>query len=187
MLPSAAGVVDPLLSTGFPLTLLGVERLARIIEGGRRIEALADYERQTFSELDATAVLVAALYTNMHDFEVFSALTLLYFAAASFSESARRLHRPELARSFLLHDDPRFGPALRECCRPHLPDERTTLLAKIYKAIEPFDVAGLGKRERHPFYPALAEDFLSAAHKLRATRAEAERALADCAFLPLNA
>ena len=29
MLPSAAGFVDPLLSTGFPLTLLGIERLAR--------------------------------------------------------------------------------------------------------------------------------------------------------------
>ncbi len=33
LLPSAAGFVDPLLSTGFPLTLLGVDRVARIIEG----------------------------------------------------------------------------------------------------------------------------------------------------------
>ena len=32
MLPSAAGFVDPLLSTGFPLTLLGVSRLSEIIE-----------------------------------------------------------------------------------------------------------------------------------------------------------
>ncbi len=31
LLPSAAGFVDPLLSTGFPLTLLGVARLAEII------------------------------------------------------------------------------------------------------------------------------------------------------------
>ena len=179
MLPSAAGVVDPLLSTGFPLTLLGIERLARIIEDGHQPGALAEYERQTFSELDATAALVAALYANMHDFEVFSALTLLYFAAASFSESARRLHRPELARSFLLQEDPRFGPALRECCRPQ---ERAALLARIYAAIEPFDVAGLGRRERHPCYPALAEDFLSAAHKHGATRADAAQALADAGF-----
>ena len=175
MLPSAAGVVDPLLSTGFPLTLLGIERLARIIEGGCHADALADYERQTFSELDATAALVAALYANMHDFETFSALTLLYFAAASFSESARRLHRPELARSFLLHDDPRFGPALRECCRaPHI--------ARIYEAIEPFDVAGLGKRDRHPYYPALSEDFAEAAHKLGASRADAAEALVRAGF-----
>ena len=175
MLPSAAGVVDPLLSTGFPLTLLGIERLARIIEGGCQPDALAEYERQTFAELDATAALVAALYANMRDFETFSALTLLYFAAASFSESARRLHRPDLARGFLLHDDPRFGPALRECCRA--PD-----IARIYEAIAPFDIAGLGKRERHPCYPAIAEDFLESAHKLGATREEAAKALVRAGF-----
>ena len=175
MLPSAAGVVDPLLSTGFPLTLLGVERLARIIEGGFQPGALAEYERQTFSELDGTAALVAALYANMRDFETFSALTLLYFAAASFSESARRLHRPDLARPFLLHDDPRFGPALRECCR-------APSAARIREAIEPFDVAGLGRLERHPYYPARAEDFMDAAHKLGATRADAARALERAGF-----
>jgi tetracycline 7-halogenase / FADH2 O2-dependent halogenase len=32
LLPSAAGFVDPLLSTGIPLTLLGVSRIAEIIE-----------------------------------------------------------------------------------------------------------------------------------------------------------
>ena len=32
LLPSAAGFVDPLLSTGFPLTLLGISRLAEAIE-----------------------------------------------------------------------------------------------------------------------------------------------------------
>jgi FADH2 O2-dependent halogenase len=32
LLPSAAGFTDPLLSTGFPLALLGVERLARILD-----------------------------------------------------------------------------------------------------------------------------------------------------------
>lgn len=146
MLPSAAGVVDPLLSTGFPLTLLGIERLARIIENGCPPAALAEYERQTFSELDATAALVAALYANMRDFDTFSALTLLYFTAASFSESARRLHRPDLARSFLLHDDPRFGPALRECCR--VPD-----IARIYAAIDPFDIAGLENASGTPAIP----------------------------------
>src|SRR6266550_2738706 len=32
LLPSAAGVIDPLLSTGFPLTLLGIMRLADLLE-----------------------------------------------------------------------------------------------------------------------------------------------------------
>ena len=184
MLPSAAGVVDPLLSTGFPLTLLGVERLAQIIEDGCLPDLPADYERLTFSELDTTAALVAALYANMRESEIFSALTLLYFAAASFSESARRLHRRHLAPSFLLCEDVRFGPALRRCCEDALNRRtpRAELLARVYAAIEPFDVAGLGRRERHPWYPALAEDFLDAAHKLGASREDAARALAAAGF-----
>ena len=32
LLPSAAGVIDPLLSTGFPLTLLGISRLLDVLE-----------------------------------------------------------------------------------------------------------------------------------------------------------
>ena len=59
---------------------------------------------------------------------------------------------------------------------------RIALLARIYETIEPFDVAGLGKRERHPWYPALAEDFLDAAHKLGASREDAAKALAAAGF-----
>src|SRR5204863_8740316 len=54
LLPSAAGVIDPLLSTGFPLTLLGLTRLLDVLErtqpGPIRDAALAGYERQTFVE-----------------------------------------------------------------------------------------------------------------------------------------
>ena len=46
LLPSAAGVIDPLLSTGFPLTLLGILRLVDLLErtspGRDRDAALAD-------------------------------------------------------------------------------------------------------------------------------------------------
>ncbi len=49
LLPSAAGVIDPLLSTGFPLTLLGLLRLLDLLErtapGADREAALAEYER----------------------------------------------------------------------------------------------------------------------------------------------
>ena len=45
LLPSAAGVIDPLLSTGFPLTLLGIVRLLDVLErtspGAERDAALA--------------------------------------------------------------------------------------------------------------------------------------------------
>lgn len=192
MLPSAAGVVDPLLSTGMALTLLGIERLAEIIErkwGTETMRAeLFSLGERTLSELDATARLVAALYVNLRDFEVFSALTLLYFASASFSESARRLERPDLARSFLLHDDPCFGPALAACCNEALQiktsAQRTALLANIRSTIEPFDIAGLGKTDRRNWYPALADDFIESAHKLDVSRERAAEALTMAGFTP---
>ena len=68
----------------------------------REGSALREYERITLSELDATERLVAALYATMADPPLFKRLGLLYFAAASFSEAARRLGRPALAPGFLL-------------------------------------------------------------------------------------
>lgn len=192
MLPSAAGIVDPLLSTGIALTLLGIERLASIIEEHWESEDLAihlaELNTRTHSELDATARLIAALYANMHDPEVFSALTLLYFAAASFSESARRVGRSDLARSFLLHDEPSFGPALITCCRDALQnktlEQRAALLANIRHTIEPFDVAGLRHSDRRNWYPALAEDFLESSHKVGTSRESALQALIKAGFSP---
>ena len=119
LLPSAAGVIDPLLSTGFPLTLLGILRLVDLLErtspGREREAALAAYERTTLAELDATERLVGALYATMDDPALFKRLSLLYFAAASFSETVRRLGRPELAPGFLLSAHPAFGPELAAC------------------------------------------------------------------------
>ena len=167
-------MVDPLLSTGFPLTLFGVTRLAAAFGedwGTPRFDPrLAAYGDQTLQELDATAQMVGALYATMRDFELFAALTLLYFAAASFSESARRLNRPELAMSFLLINHPEFGLALRDCCerarQPLTPSERHELIEAIYRAIAPIDVAGLGRRERRNWHPMLDGDLAAAARKL---------------------
>jgi FADH2 O2-dependent halogenase len=192
LLPSAAGVIDPLLSTGFPLTLLGIQRLLDVLEttsaGAARDEALREYQRITLAELDATELLVAALYASMNDVALFKRLTLLYFAAASFSEAARRLGRSDLATGFLLHAHPTFGPELRECCEqalatPH-DDARDELFTRIDRAIEPFDVAGLLDRSRADWYPVLAEDIVTNAWKLRATTSDIEALLVRCGFNP---
>lgn len=185
LLPSAAAFVDPLLSTGFPLTLLGVERLARAIERLDDPEAFAAALRGhgslTLFEADTAALLVSALYAAFGDFPVFAALTTLYFAAASYAEAARRLGRPHLSGSFLSGNHPTFGPALRSCCRMALerdPSRRSDLLAAIRRAIEPFDVIGLLDESRRYWYPVLAGDLVAARHKLGATEAEIERILA---------
>jgi hypothetical protein len=76
--------------------------------------------------------------------------TLLYFAAASFTEAALRLGRPNLAGAFLMHDHPHFGPQSRVCLervrRDLTPEQRGELIEQIGSVIEPFDVAGLHAR-----------------------------------------
>jgi tetracycline 7-halogenase / FADH2 O2-dependent halogenase len=190
LLPSAAGFVDPLLSTGFSLTLLGVTRLGEILENcwGREdfSTRLADYAARTDAELLATSRLIGALYANFGNFPVFSALTLLYFAAASYAETARRLNKPELAKSYLLYDHPRFGPACAQILQCALSlrsgGELSDLIESIYSAIEPIDVAGLSHRERRNWYPVEANDLLRAAHKVRASRDEIIQMLERCGF-----
>ena len=190
LLPSAAGVIDPLLSTGFPLTLLGIQRLLAILEAGPSDAALREYERTTLAELDATEMLVAALYNTMSDAALFKRLTLLYFAAASFSEAARRLNRPDLAPGFLLHAHPTFGPDLHTCCAIALSSPqgraRDELIKMIDAAIEPFDIAGLLDRSRRDWYPALGEDLIASAAKLQATAGDVEVLLERCGFAPIR-
>lgn len=185
LLPSAAGFVDPLLSTGFALTLLGIERLARALERGMEspefARRLKSYAQGTARELAMTEELVAALYASMSNFPVFTALSLLYFAAASFSETARRLRRPELACGFLLEANPKFGPPVRALCQNVLAGStksdqwkgaHTELIDDIYRTIEPFDVAGLCDRSRRNWYPVDADDVIKAAPKLGASTAD---------------
>src|SRR6185503_6820984 len=180
LLPSAAGFVDPLLSTGFPLTLLGVERMANALETGwdspKLPALLRDYSTVTLRELDTTAELIGALYLHMADFEIFAALTLLYFAAASFSETARRLGKPTLARGFLLQEREEFATGWKRLLAaargPLTGEARGQLLREVAAAIEPINVAGLGDAKRRNWYPALAEDLAAAAApKLGADRA----------------
>jgi FADH2 O2-dependent halogenase len=193
LLPSAAGVIDPLLSTGFPLNLLGIHRLLAALEktGPEREEALLSYAKHTTDELDATERLVAALYATMSDFELFKRTSLLYFAAASFSETVRRLGRPEMARGFLLHADSRFGPELRACseevARKPEGEARQALLDRIGRAIGPVDVAGLGDRGRNDCYPVRGEDLLAAAPTLGATESQILGLLERCGFRPAPA
>lgn len=190
LLPSAAGFVDPLLSTGFPLTLLGVTRLAAILEAhwgtDRFCAELSGYAEQTSDDLLATARLIGGLYASMDNFPLFASLSLLYFAAASFAETARRLEKPHLAGSFLLHDHPAFGAQatgiLGRVRGVRSKDDAEKLSEDILRAIEPFNVAGLGRPERRNWYPADAEDMLLGAAKLDASREEVARLLAKCGF-----
>jgi FADH2 O2-dependent halogenase len=155
MLPSAAGFIDPLLSTGFPLTLFGVARVGEMLAGAWDAEG---YSRRTDEELCAAARLIGALYASMSDFPLFARVSLLYFAAATFAETARRLGRAERASSFLLCGDPVFGPASARLCERVMRGEKG-MGGEILEAIRPFDVAGLCRPERRNWYPMEATGF----------------------------
>jgi len=177
LLPSTAGFIDPLLSTGFTLTLLGIARLAEIIERNWNTDrfrtSLDVYADQTENELLAAGRLIACLYKSMGDFPLFVSLSLVYFAAVSYSETVRRLGKPHLANSFLLHDHPAFGPQCRLlfdrilCARGPLDSKELT--GEIVRIIDPFNVAGLGDPERNNWYPVKAEDLFRSASKVGAT------------------
>ena len=198
MLPSAAGLVDPLLSTGFPLTLLGIERLAAAIADDwgtpRFAPRLARYAERTAGELHTTARLVGALYDAFGDWERFTALSHLYFAAASFGEAARRLGTSASATDgFLLSGCAPFAAARDRCL--DLAAEarggsgrsscaREALLAEIARAVEPVNVAGLLQPARRHWYPCEAADLLAGAGKLGASEGEITAMLARCGFTP---
>jgi FADH2 O2-dependent halogenase len=181
LLPSAAGVIDPLLSTGFPLTLLGVQRLARLMRSFGRPEfepGLRDYADTTTREFEATARLVKALYARMGQFDDFKQLSLLYFTAASFSEAARRLGKNSLVPDFLLCRHPVFGPRLKALSLEE--PGRANLATRVRDAVEAYDVAGFTDGRRDPWYPASPADLYKNGEKLDATGAEIGAMLARC-------
>jgi FADH2 O2-dependent halogenase len=180
MLPSAAGFVDPLLSTGFALTLMGIERLGRIL--GRHFESdelagqLHAYAEQRDGELVAASRLIGALYATMGNFPAFTAVSLLYFAAVSFAETAHRLGKPELATGFLLREHASFGPAsqrlLEQAHRLRGVDDTRTFTDEVLRVIAPFNVGRFGDPALRDCYPVRAEDLLQAASKVGVGRDE---------------
>lgn len=190
LLPSAYGFIDPLLSMGFPLTLRGVMRISRIFEetspGADLTPYFEHYADDTRKESDLAALMIGGMYARLNDFEMFSALSLLYFAAASFSETAIRLGKPDLAGSFLLGDRPVFGKEMRRCftmARQELDKrDRKHLLEKIFKTIEPVDIAGFGDLSRHHWYPVNMTDLTDNADKLNTDPDDAIRKLRELGF-----
>jgi FADH2 O2-dependent halogenase len=190
MLPSAAGFVDPLLSTGFALTLMGIERVARIL--GRFFEShelagqLQGYAEQTDGELLAASRLIGALYATMDNFPVFTAVSMLYFAAVSFAETAYRLGKPELATGFLLREHADFGPAsrglLERAHRLHGVDDTRAFTDEVLRVIAPFNVGRFGDPALRNCYPVCAEDLLQAGSKLGVGRGEIASMLDKCGF-----
>ena len=174
LLPSAAAFVDPLFSTGIPLTLLGLERLAHAFEvsssdKARPVVDLRPYSGTTLAEADHVARFVAGCYAAFPWFEAFAAWSMFYFAAASFSEMSRRLHGDQWSRGFLFASDNRLVASMRELSPGR--ESSTDLATGVAAAIEPINVAGLSDPAKRNWYDVDVEDAVRGADKLRASPA----------------
>ncbi|HEY6404168.1 MAG TPA: sigma 54-interacting transcriptional regulator [Blastocatellia bacterium] len=184
MLPSAASFVDPLFGPGMPMTALGVERLGRLIEenpGEYELnERLDEYGRMTLAEADHTADFIAGCYATFPRFELFTSLSMVYFAAAGYCEMARRLGRNHLAQSFLAMDRPAFAEGasrLSRTLRGAAPFDSTLFASQVKQKIDCLNVAGLCDRRKRNWYDVDLDDVIAGAEKLEITSDEMRRFL----------
>jgi tetracycline 7-halogenase / FADH2 O2-dependent halogenase len=185
LLPHAYAFFDPLFSTGIAWSLLAVERLAELLCGEAEP---AEYGRRLEREADGISALVEAAYLAMPDFRLFTAVGLLYFAAASFSELEQRLRRdlPRPAwRGFLRADDPVLEPLITEAGvrlralagRRPSEGEIRTFAEWVADGIAPRNLIGLADPARRNLYPLDAEGLVERAGLLGMTPAKLRGAL----------
>jgi len=177
MLPSAAAFIDPLFSTGIPLTLLGIERIAEAIatRGTRGLKP-ALYGEVSLAEADHTARFIAGCYAAFPRFDAFTAYSMFYFAAASFSEMQRRLTPERASGGFLRAADESYVSAMRELSPAEHPPA-ADFFARVAGATAPINVAGLCNPTLRNWYPVDLEDTVRAAPKFGLTPGRVRDAL----------
>jgi FADH2 O2-dependent halogenase len=183
MLPSAAAFIDPLFSTGIPLTLLGIERIAAGIATrglpstslGPGKPALDD--ETSFAEADHTARFIAGCYAAFPRFDAFTTYSMFYFAAASFSEMQRRLTPDRASGGFLRAADSAFASSLRDLS-PAVSTPGADYVDRITTVVEQFNIAGLCDVAKKNWYGVDLEDTIRGASKLGLTPQEVRDGLA---------
>jgi hypothetical protein len=125
-----------------------------------------------------TARFIAGSYAGFRQFSAFAAYSMFYFAAASFSEMARRLSSPRTPRSFLCGDSPAFTSALARlspvsCTAVDIERCEDDVAA----AVADLNIAGLCDRGKHNWYPVDVEDTIRGAAALGLTSDQVRQAL----------
>ena len=130
--------------------------------------------------------LIGTLYATMSDFRHFAATSLVYFAAVSFTEAARRLGKKKLAPGFLFSEDPTLSlPILStfENIKRIHQSEKTAeerwkdLQSCVDAAITEFNVIGVSTKKKIPYFRAETAPLFEHAHKLESTTAEIQNML----------
>lgn len=178
LLPHAYAFYDPLFSTGIAWSLLGIERLANVLDGSWGDLDL--YAQRLEEEADQIDRLIAAAHLAMGDFERFTAVSFLYFATVSFAEARQRLlpeqpgEPPHAWEGFLGSDDPLLYGLFTEA-RERL--EKPGFAEWIARGIAPRNVVGVADPTRRNLYPVDLEVLVERAGLLGLGREEVVAAL----------
>lgn len=148
MLPSTAGFIDALHSTGIAHTLGGIERLTRMLtedwQSARLQQRLADYSEAVRGELLLVDRIVSGCYAGLaaHSFRKFVCFSMAYFAAVTTWER-RRLSEPDRNSWLFCADDPGLMYALQEmhAASTRLNDDDFERLTR--RLLAPFNQVGL--------------------------------------------
>jgi FADH2 O2-dependent halogenase len=112
LLPSTAGFIDPLHSTGIAHTLCGIERLAAILGEHWQKPSLAEQMREYHSslrrEIALIDLLVSGCYATRRNFPMFVAFVMLYFVGATTYEHRRFAAAGDFRGEFLSADNAEF-------------------------------------------------------------------------------
>ena len=189
LLPSAAAFVDPLFSTGMPLTLLGIERLGGILAETWGTEAFAarieEYGAITRQEADWTAHFIATSYAGFANFPLFSAFSMFYFAAASYAEMARRLPKATRLKRYLAADNAPFAAGVKQCARQlreHAcnasPADLKAFERQVAQRIACLNIAGLSDPSKRNWYGVDMQDVIDSAALLGMTPEQMQHVVA---------
>lgn len=167
MLPYTAGFLDPLHSPGNAFTLLGIERLIRILSEAKnsveRGQRFAAYEKAIRRDVDVLDMIIHGCFLSFGRFELMTAFSMFYFAGAHMSEHRRRDGIAQPDEGFLMSHDPGFVEAVRQgyvrvgelARKPRVSTQETREFAtEVGRLIAPNNLAGLcdpTKRNMYPF------------------------------------
>ena len=167
LLPFTAYGLDALHSTGNAHTLRGVERLCQLLldtaPGPDRQQALDVYQRLLQQEIDLLDQIVAGCYASFRQFDLFASFSMIYFAAAVFSEDQRRRGNSGIFDAHLLAGNDAYRRVVnagldalqRQLARSRPADtaELEAFRAEIARLIAPFNLAGFCDPARQHMYP----------------------------------
>ncbi len=167
LLPSTAGFVDPLHSTGIAHTLSGVERLGRLFEQhGTALpaSALHSYSEAVRHELQCIDDLVRLCYDALPSFRAWTISTMFYFAGATTYEHqrARAERSPDTPPAFLCAEEDSLWAGVRRAFQAvpaeNAPSKRTldTYEEQVRESIRPFNTVGLFAPPIPNMYPHTA-------------------------------